>query len=100
MANAQPTIVDKVKLALRITHNLLDAEIADVVASARQELIRAGVASDIANGDKKIIETALKTYALWYYAEPKDRDGYYKSFESQCENLRKSTFEEEGGDNV
>ena len=37
------TIFDKVKLALRISHNLLDAEITDVINSARQEMIRAGV---------------------------------------------------------
>ena len=88
-----PTIFNKVKLALRISHNLLDAEITDVIASARQELTRAGVDSEIASGDSEIIETAIKTYALAYYAsETKDADRYNESFKYQCDCLRKSTF--------
>lgn len=85
------TIADKVKLALRISHNLLDAEISDVIASARAELKRAGVDSDKADGDDEIIETAIKTYALAYYAsDVKDADRYQESFKYQCDCLRKS----------
>lgn len=88
---ANPTINDKVKLALRISHNLLDAEISDVIASARKELIRAGVDSDKANGTDEIIETAIKTYALAYYAsDVKDAERYQESFKYQCDCLRKS----------
>ena len=92
----EPTIVDKVKLALRISHNLLDAEIADVVTSARQELIRAGVNETIANSDREIVQTAIKTYALQYYAsDVKEADRYGESFRYQCDCLRKSVFTEE-----
>ena len=56
-----PTIFDKVKLALRISHDLLNGEINDVIASARAELVRAGVDETIANGNDEIIETAIKT---------------------------------------
>ena len=86
-----PTIADKVKLALRISHNLLDSEISDVIASARSEMIRAGVDSEKANGDDEIIETAIKTYALNYYAsDVKDAERYQESFKYQCDCLRKS----------
>lgn len=86
-----PTIVDKVKLALRISHNLLDAEISDVIASARMELKRAGVGSDYADGDTEDIETAIRTYALSYYAsDEKDAERYQNSFSYQCDCLRKS----------
>lgn len=92
----EPTIVDKVKLALRISHNLLDAEISDVVTSARQELIRAGVNETIANSDREIVQTAIKTYALQYYAsDVKEADRYGESFRYQCDCLRKSVFTEE-----
>ena len=91
-----PTISDKVKLALRISHNLLDAEITDVIASARSELVRAGVDETKANGDDEIIETAIKTYALAYYAsDVKDAERYQESFKYQCDCLRKSYPEEE-----
>lgn len=90
------TIVDKVKLALRISHNLLDAEIADVVTSARQELVRAGVNETIANSDREIVQTAIKTYALQYYtSDVKEADRYGESFRYQCDCLRKSVFTEE-----
>ena len=84
-------IQEKVKLALRISHNLLDAEISDVIASARAELERAGVSSEKAEGSEEIIETAIKTYALAYYAsDVKDAERYQESFKYQCDCLRKS----------
>lgn len=84
------TIMQKVKLALRISHNLLDAEISDVITSARQELKRAGVAANKAEGNDEIIETAIKTYALAYYSTTKDAERYEESFKYQCDCLRKS----------
>lgn len=85
------TILEKIKLALRITHTLLDNEITDVIASARQELIRAGVDSSTANGDSELIETAIRTYALTYYAaDEKEAERFGESFKYQCDCLRKS----------
>lgn len=86
-----PTISDKVKLALRISHDLLDGEITDVITSARLELERAGVLHDYAQGDTEDIETAIKTYALAYFtADSKDAKRYDESFLYQCDCLRKS----------
>ena len=90
-----PTMFDKVKLALRISHNLLDGEIADVITSARDELIRAGVDSTLAQSDEELIQTAIKTYALAYYSsDVKDAERFNQSFYYQCDCLRKSTFTE------
>ena len=89
------TILEKVKLALRISHNLLDNEIADVITSARQELKRAGVKETKAEGGDEIVETAIKTYALAYYSsDVKDSERYNESFKYQCDCLRKSYPEE------
>ena len=91
-----PTIFEKVKLALRISHDLLNGEINDVIASARSELKRAGVDETITDGDDEIIETAIKTYALAYYAsDVKDAERYNESFKYQCDCLRKSSFPQE-----
>jgi uncharacterized phage protein (predicted DNA packaging) len=88
-----PTIAEKVKLALRISHNLLDGEITDVIASARLELKRAGVDSEYAEGDTEDVETAIRTYALSYYAsDVKDADRYTESFKYQCDCMRKSSY--------
>ena len=89
----EPTIADKVKLALRISHDLLDSEINDVIASARQEMIRAGVTELVANSDMELVETAIKTYALEYYAsDAKDADRFSNSFKYQLDCIRKSTI--------
>lgn len=92
------TILEKVKLALRISHTLLDGEITDVIESGRQELIRAGVdESVVASGSEtELVATALKTYALAYYAsDVKEAERFGESFKYQCDCLRKSTFETE-----
>jgi hypothetical protein len=41
-------LLDDIKLFLRISHNLLDNEIQTVIASAREELKRAGVKAAVA----------------------------------------------------
>ena len=91
-----PTLADKVKLALRISHNLLDGEITDVITSARQEMVRAGVSSDVAESDKEIVETAIKTYALAYYSTDKEAERYSESFKYQLDCIRKSEITVEG----
>lgn len=94
------TISEKVKLALRISHNLLDEEIADVIASAGQELVRAGVDSDLIQDPTELVESAIVTYVKAYYVTGSEADRYMESFKYQCDNLRKSTFSTEGDDNV
>lgn len=87
-------LVEDVKLYLRISHNLLDNEITTVIASARQEMIRAGVSTAVANGEDtdsvKIVEQAIKTYAKMYYADTKDGEKYAESFKYQLDNIRKT----------
>jgi len=88
---AELTILAKVKLALRISHTLLDDEIADVIASARAEMKRAGLDSTTADGSSELIETAIRTYALSYYASSeKESERYTESFKYQLDNLRKT----------
>lgn len=90
---APPTISDRVKLALRISHNLLDAEITQVITSARQELERAGVSHEVAYSDLELVETAIITYAKEYYAgEVRDAERYKMSFQYQCDCIRKSSI--------
>ena len=88
------TLVDDVKLYLRISHNLLDDEIETVIASARQELIRAGVDPAVANGSdtssNNIVEQAIKTYCKMYYADTDDAEKYGESFKYQLDNIRKT----------
>lgn len=87
-------MLNKVKLALRISHTLLDTDIEETIAQARAEMVRAGVVSDVAESDNLLIEGAIKTYCLMHYAnDSKMADGYARSWEYQLENLRKSSLE-------
>ena len=85
------TIFDKVKLALRISHDALDGEITDTIASARKEMIRAGLKAEVANGTDENVETAIKTYALAYFCgNLTDSEKYTESFKYQLDCLRKT----------
>ena len=87
-------LVDDVKLYLRISHDLLDNEIETVIASARQEMIRAGVKTEVANGSdttcNNIVEQAIKTYCKMYYADTTDAEKYGESWKYQLDNIRKT----------
>ena len=81
----------KVKLALRISHNYLDSEITDVIKSARDEMIRAGLDATMAEGSSELVETAIKTYALANFCgNLNDSEKYTESFKYQLDCLRKS----------
>lgn len=87
-------MLQAVKKALRISHSYLDEEITSTIESARAELIRSGVSpSDANSSDNELINTAIKTYCKAIYAnDTKMAEGYQKSFEYQCDNLRKSSL--------
>lgn len=87
------TINEKVKLALRISHNYLDDEISDVIMAAKQEMKRAGVSEIIVDSQLEVVETAIKTYALAYYADPEKGAKYMESFKYQLDNIRKTSWE-------
>lgn len=80
-------------MALRISHNLLDSDINDTISTARSEMFRSGIAENIANSDIDIIQMAIKTYCLYVYAsDTKLTEGYFKSWQYQLDNIRKSTI--------
>lgn len=86
-------MLEKVKLALRISHTLLDNDIEDTIRTARAEMIRSGVAEcKVEDETDDLITSAIKTYCLFSYAnDTKMQEGYFKSFTYQIENLRKSS---------
>jgi len=86
-------MLDKVKLSLRISHDLLDNDILDTINTARAEMVRAGVVPSVAESNNDVVEMAVKTYCLYVYAnDEKAKDGYFTSWQYQLDNLRKSTI--------
>ena len=56
-------MLDDVKVVLRITHNATDSEINDLIASARQDLLLAGVIASKANSNT---DPLVKRYIVTY----------------------------------
>lgn len=84
-------MLEKVKIALRISHNFLDSDIEDTITLARSEMVRAGVDPEIAFGDLAIIEGAIKTFCQYRYErDPKISEGFFNSWQYQLDNIRKS----------
>lgn len=84
--------VAKVKLALRINHSYLDSDITDTIATAKAEMVRAGVPSEIANSDLDVVNRAILTYCQYIYANSKTVDGYFESWTYQLDCIRKSSL--------
>lgn len=92
--------LETVKLAARIRHNSLDAEIERLITWAHLEMERAGVPSDIAalEDDPLIMECAVQGVLMHISTDEKVRDAAEKSFLYQLDNLRKHNWEEEADD--
>lgn len=87
-------MLEKVKIALRITHTYLDSEILETIETARAEMVRAGVDLTVANSDLPLVENAIKTFCLYRFSnDQKMNDGFFKSWEYQLDNIRKSSLE-------
>lgn len=85
-------MLEKVKMALRIKHNILDSDIEDSISAAKAELNRLGVHEKYteASTDPLIIK-AIKTYCLSVHSSDiKVREGYEKSFEYISDCLSKT----------
>lgn len=90
-------MLDKVKKALRISHDVLNDDINDTISTARAEMIRSGVQKEVANSRDTLVEMAIKTYCLYRYAsDEKTAQGYLQSWQYQLDNLRKSKTYMEG----
>jgi len=86
-------MLSKVKLALRITTNLLDDEIKDNIAEARAELIRSGVPASSVDLGGELVDRAIKTFVCANMCNDSETaEKYRQSFEYQQDCLRKSSL--------
>lgn len=85
-------MLDRIKLALRISHDYLDDDINDRIDSAKKELIRMGVnESKVKDGADPLIVEAIKTYVQMKFTDDINKsEMFLKSWETQADNLRKS----------
>lgn len=75
-------MLNKVKLALRISNSAYDSEITDLINACKKELELAGIASsNISENDEMIIQ-AIKLYCKAYFGlGNSDSEKYFNAYE-------------------
>ena len=92
-------MLEKVKLALRLTSDAFDPELNDLIAAALADLGLAGV-SKLDTSDALIIR-AVVTYCRVHFGTPSDFDRLKASYDEQKAQLQMATgygFPEEAAD--
>ena len=90
-------LLDKVKLALRITTSVFDAELEDLIAAGTADLQLAGVKAD-ENAASPLVERALITYCKANFGEADQYDRLKASYDEQKAQLMCATGYTDWGD--
>lgn len=89
-------MLDKVKLALRITTTAFDSELNDLIASALADLGIAGVIAD--DETDPLIIRAVTTYCRVNFGQPDDYDRLKAAYDEQKAQLQTATGYTDWGD--
>lgn len=82
-------IIDKVRMALRISKDAYDAELNMLIDSAKLDLGIAGV--ELPSALDALCETAIITYCKMSFGLPEDYDRLKKSYDEQKAQLSTAT---------
>ena len=82
-------MLEKVKLALRITTDAFDSELTDLISAAQMDLGIAGVV--ISDEIDAIVSRAITTYCKLNFGEPDDYDRLKRSYDEQKAQLSMAT---------
>ena len=88
--------LDKVKMALRISTDKFDAELADLIKAAEADLGIAGVV--LPTSLDEICTTAIITYCKFMFGIPEDADRLKRSYDEQKAQLVTATGYTNWGD--
>ena len=95
-------MLERVKLALRISTNAYDAELLDLIISAAQDIAHAGAVIEVTpvetegvvtdyTCDDPMTRTAIVTYCRLHFGSPSDYDHLKASYDEQKGQMREST---------
>lgn len=94
MTELEKAVATALRLSDKAAEKLLPT-IQRNILTARSELIRTGVSSVLAKGNNVLVEDAVITFCMYKMDDASMQDKHWNAFVYQCDNLRKSTFEEE-----
>ena len=94
MTELEKEVASALRLSDKAAEKLLPT-IQRNILTARSELIRTGVSSVLAKGNNVLVEDAVMTFCMYKMDDASMQDKHWDAFVYQCDNLRKSTFEEE-----
>lgn len=89
-------MLDKAKLALRLTTDAYDEEITDLLAAAALDLGIAGV--ELPSELDALCQRAVLTYVRLHFGTPEDYDRLKASYDEQKAQLRTATGYTDWGD--
>ena len=98
---AERTILDDVKLALRLTTDAYDYELTDLVNAAELDLGIAGVVipeTDEGETLEALVKHAVITYCKIHFGSPQDFDRLKKSYDEQKAQMATATGYTNWGD--
>jgi hypothetical protein len=86
---AETTLLDAVRLALRISTTAFDSEISDLISAAQLDLGVAGVV--VPDEVDAIVKLAVITYCRLHFGQPDDYDRLKRSYDEQKAQLATCT---------
>lgn len=96
-ANLLATLLAKAKTALRITTNVFDEEISDIIEAGYYDLTTRGVIIDTTDLSPLVLR-ALMTYVRYHFGEPENPERLKKSYDEQKSQLMTTTGYTNWGD--
>lgn len=85
------TLLQKIKLSLRINHNALDDLIASEIDVAKAEMERNGILPSAIVDTDDLISEAIKTYVQYLHSDDlSEKEGFFGSWTYQLDCLRKT----------
>lgn len=84
-------MLEKIKLALRLTTDAFDAELTDLINAAALDLGLVGIALPELLANDALIVTAIVTYVRCHFGSPSDYDRLKASYDEQKAQLQTAT---------
>ena len=89
MPNTTP--LEKIKLSMRITTDMFDQELTDLISAALLDLGIAGVDGALVATTDPLVLRAVTTYCKMHFGEPDEYDRLKKSYDEQKAQMGTAT---------